>query len=494
MRYEREPLPSKPPSDKLKKILVFVSVLILVYLYVFVYSPASCNNVRKRIDKTVEEKNPGHISSTLKGDNKKIPAVNSTSLDMKIPLHVLPLDEDEIGEREYLAARTIEGKVKRREKFTDSLVRNGVQSQEARRIIATFESRNVFNFQRAQPGQKFKVRMNEDGSRIYFFQYHYGSRILLEARRVKKSFKVRKIKHRPRTIPYVTGFSFKKTLKSSISSAGENYSMGLKIKALLRDEIAPEMFTDGDRFIVVIEKRMLKKKFRGYGELLALYTSTRARGEYRIFSFKNRGYYTYEGISFFRTYLPRPIEGNMPPEPDAEGTGVVFPARGSIGVRALGPGKIHSVKWEGALGRRVDIIHSDGILTSYYHLSRYKTGIKEGVSIERGEVLGYTGYSGTTPDKNGVGFRGLRNGKNISIYTIRGLRKSPVAGHELNEFHDWRNSLNEIINKFRKESGNFSASLESDARGLIRHVDKKDLKGKKKKKSRKNRKKKKRKH
>ncbi|MBU1219494.1 M23 family metallopeptidase [Myxococcota bacterium] len=487
MMYDNSGEPARSPHGKLKKILIFLSAMVMIYLYVFVYSPASCSSVKKKIEKTVDEKKPDHIKSTLKGE--KLPEVNKSSISLNIPENITPIDEDEMDERHFLAARTVQGTVKKREKFTDSLIRNGVSIGESRRIIATFESRNVFNFNRAQPGHIFKVRMNDDGSRVYFFEYHYGSRTRYVATRHKKSFKVRKVVNIPSTVPYIIGFRLRTTLADALKASNESTRLELKIRALLRDEITKEMFSPGDQFIVIVEKKMLKKKFLGYGELLALYASTKTRGNYKVFSFKSRGYFTYEGISFFRTYLERPLAGNVPPEKDTEGIGVIFPAKGAIPVWSLGMGKVKSISWQGPLGRRVDIEHPDGVMSSYYHLSRIRPSIKTGVNVERGQNIGHTGYSGITPDKNGVGFRASKEGRNLSIHALRSVRAAGIKGHELTEFQTWREVLNDLISKNIRSKGNFSIQLAWGAEGILKpsedvKKEKKDAKLKKKRKLR----------
>jgi murein DD-endopeptidase MepM/ murein hydrolase activator NlpD len=46
-------------------------------------------------------------------------------------------------------------------------------------------------------------------------------------------------------------------------------------------------------------------------------------------------------------------------------------------------------------GRQVWIDHGAGVITRYAHLSRVADGLRVGMSVKRGEVIGYVGNSGT---------------------------------------------------------------------------------------------------
>lgn len=61
-------------------------------------------------------------------------------------------------------------------------------------------------------------------------------------------------------------------------------------------------------------------------------------------------------------------------------------------VAATGEGLVHAVRRTGTYGLAVDVLHENGIMTRYAHLSR--TFVSEGERICRGEILGLVGSSG----------------------------------------------------------------------------------------------------
>ena len=277
------PLPPPPPPRKgvgrAKAFLYFVGALVLVYAYVFVYSPASCSNVKKKIDTTVQKSSKEHIKKAIKGKRSQIPETpGKVSLSLNIPTVITGDFEDAILTREYLMARTVEGSVKRREKFTNSLTRNGLAADEAKRVVAAFESRGIFNFRRAQPGQRFMLKMSLDGTKAFYFKYNYGVRTVLIAERTAKGFKARKIRHKVRLLVFGIGFHIQKNLATTLQKIGEKYSLVKKLSALFADEIQTRELREGDVVKLLVEKRFLRKRMIGYGNILAARLNTREKG------------------------------------------------------------------------------------------------------------------------------------------------------------------------------------------------------------------------
>ena len=63
-------------------------------------------------------------------------------------------------------------------------------------------------------------------------------------------------------------------------------------------------------------------------------------------------------------------------------------------VRAVASGAVSEAGWENELGRCVRVGHGGSITSLYGHLSRFAAGIREGVQVERGQIIGYVGTTG----------------------------------------------------------------------------------------------------
>ncbi len=75
-------------------------------------------------------------------------------------------------------------------------------------------------------------------------------------------------------------------------------------------------------------------------------------------------------------------------------TGIDFGAPRGTPIRAAGAGKVIFAGWKGGYGRTVMIRHENGYVTLYAHQSRIARGIRKGVQVNQGQVIGYVGASG----------------------------------------------------------------------------------------------------
>ncbi|PKN27072.1 MAG: hypothetical protein CVU65_03655 [Deltaproteobacteria bacterium HGW-Deltaproteobacteria-22] len=428
MRHRHRTLlpPTEPPWKKTaRRFLIGSGLLGMLYLYVFVLSPASCSSVQKKIDQTVEQNTRAETGgSRAASDEEKTPG--RAALNLQVPAEITGETQEDLMVRDQLAARMVSGRVQKKEKFTQSLVRNGVDMAEARRLISAFESKNVFNFARAQPGQLFTIQMSDDGTRVFTFEYHFSSRMKLQAQRTAKGFTVQKITAPVMSAPWAVGVRIQTNLKAALEAVGENAQLAALVEALFRDEIEPREFEKGDTVRILVEKRTLHKKFFAYGPVLAVQLVSRRKGSFSAYRGPNGGYYTADGLSFFRRFLPRPLPGNAPPEPDPQTGGVVFPAHRNPPVWTLAPGKVVEAGWAGQLGRRVEIVHENEVRSVFYQLGSIATGLKAGDTVTRRQIIGSAGFSGTTPDRNGAGVLVTQAGRPVSIYALSTTRQDPL--------------------------------------------------------------------
>lgn len=76
--------------------------------------------------------------------------------------------------------------------------------------------------------------------------------------------------------------------------------------------------------------------------------------------------------------------------------GVDFAAPSGTPVRAIGKGTVLTAGWKGGLGRTVEIDHGNGLVSVYGHLRDYRSGIRPGASVARGQIVGDVGTTGLT--------------------------------------------------------------------------------------------------
>ena len=123
------------------------------------------------------------------------------------------------------------------------------------------------------------------------------------------------------------------------------------------------------------------------------------------------------GFSYARKH---PVTGQVRPH-----TAVDYAAPTGTPVVAIGDGTVLSAGWAGGGGNTVKIRHNSVYTTSYMHLSKYGPGIKAGVHVKQGQVIGYVGMTGTATGPH-LDFRVYKNGTAINPLTIESPSAEPI--------------------------------------------------------------------
>jgi murein DD-endopeptidase MepM/ murein hydrolase activator NlpD len=77
-------------------------------------------------------------------------------------------------------------------------------------------------------------------------------------------------------------------------------------------------------------------------------------------------------------------------------TGIDLAAPKGTPIYASGDGVIEKAGWVSGYGKKVEIEHVNGFETGYGHMSRIADGIKPGVRVRQGQVIGYVGSTGNS--------------------------------------------------------------------------------------------------
>lgn len=115
-------------------------------------------------------------------------------------------------------------------------------------------------------------------------------------------------------------------------------------------------------------------------------------------------------------------------------TGVDFAAPRGTPIRAAGSGTVIAVGRMGALGNAVKLKHAQGYSTVYAHMNRVVSGLKKGMSVRQGQVIGYVGSTGRSTGPH-LHYEVRINGKPINPLKVRIAGGSQLTGKALQAFN-----------------------------------------------------------
>lgn len=128
------------------------------------------------------------------------------------------------------------------------------------------------------------------------------------------------------------------------------------------------------------------------------------------------------GFSYHRKH---PVTGKVKAH-----TGVDYAAPMGTPVHALGDGTVLSAGWGGGGGNTVKIRHNSVYTTAYLHLRGFAKGIKAGVRVHQGDVIGYVGSTGTSTGPH-LDFRVWKNGTPINPLKMESPSAEPARKENL---------------------------------------------------------------
>ncbi|MCE4223938.1 M23 family metallopeptidase [Methylobacterium sp. C25] len=113
---------------------------------------------------------------------------------------------------------------------------------------------------------------------------------------------------------------------------------------------------------------------------------------------------------------------------------------------AAGNGTVIKAEWSSGYGQRVEIQHINGYITTYNHMSRFARGVREGVRVTQGQVIGYVGTTGLSTGPH-LHYEVIINGHFVDPLKIRVPRGRELDGRLLAEFKRQRDQIEATMQK-----------------------------------------------
>jgi murein DD-endopeptidase MepM/ murein hydrolase activator NlpD len=156
------------------------------------------------------------------------------------------------------------------------------------------------------------------------------------------------------------------------------------------------------------------------------------------------GFYNPLGESVVRAFLRTPMDASkissrfgMREHPilgySALHAGVDFAAPPGTPILAAGAGKVAMAGPNAGYGLYVKLQHTSDVATAYGHMSRLGPGIKPGVAVRQGQVIGFVGSTGLSTGPH-LHYEFLRGGKQVNPLAQKFAMRATVGGKDASRF------------------------------------------------------------
>ena len=125
-------------------------------------------------------------------------------------------------------------------------------------------------------------------------------------------------------------------------------------------------------------------------------------------------------------------------------TGVDWAAPAGSPILAAGNGVVEKAGWAGGYGKQTIIRHANGYESSYNHQSRIGNGIKAGVRVRQGQVIGYVGTTGLSTGAH-LHYELIVNKRKVDPMRVRLPVGKVLKGEQLDAFLREKTRIDELL-------------------------------------------------
>ena len=363
--------------------------------------------------------------------------------------------------RDYAASFTqVSGLVQKGDTLISLLKREGVDAGTAHALVD--DARKVFDPKKIRAGHNYTLhfrtgalhRLRYDIDRSTYLGVHRGMTGDFRAGLVHVPTRMERD-----IVSGVIGHS----LYVSLVERGERPELADMLARLFEYDIDFNRdIRSGDRFSALVEKRYLRGVCVSYGAILAATFVNRGRAT-SILRYTDpdgtTAYYHPDGRAakkmFLRCPLPfmrvtsrygfrrHPVLGFS-----ARHTGVDLGAPHGTRVRVTATGWVTDLGYHRLKGNYITVRHPNGYHTHYYHLSRRVQGMRRGLRVVQGEVIGYVGRSGRATG-NHLHYGVQKNGRFIDPLSLKSPSLEPVRPDHMDQFVPYAQRLMSMLDSGR---------------------------------------------
>ncbi len=241
------------------------------------------------------------------------------------------------------------------------------------------------------------------------------------------------------------------SLWNALVGNGMSWELASKMEDALAWSVDFHHIQKGDYFKLIYEENYIEGKKVGVGNIKGAYFNASGT-EYYAFKYKNDkydGFYDEEARPMKRAFLKAPVKYSRissgynlrrfhPVLRRVKAhLGTDYAAPRGTPIMAVANGVVTRASYGRGNGKYVKIKHDKVYQTQYLHMSKFGPGIKAGVHVKQGQVIGYVGSTGLATGPH-VCFRFWKHGRQVNHRRENFPPPDPMAKEEIPEFNKVR--------------------------------------------------------
>jgi murein DD-endopeptidase MepM/ murein hydrolase activator NlpD len=322
------------------------------------------------------------------------------------------------------AYETVRRTVRRNETLSDLLSPFNVPAEAITRLAS--EARPLFDVRRIRPGRELVVYHADDSLRTARLAVYEEDAVSYVVFDLRDSVSVRRGTRPVQTVVRTVSGTVDGSLYESLQQHEANALLANRLSEVYAWQIDFYRLQKGDSYTVAFEERFVDQQPIGIGRVLSAHFRHAGR-EFKAYLYDREGgaeYFDEEGNSLRKAFLAAPVEYSRissrynprrfhPVQKRYKAhLGTDYAAPYGTPIRATGDGVVVEASYTSGNGRYVKIRHNGTYTTQYLHMSRIANGMRPGVAVRQGQVIGFVGSTGLATG-NHVCYRFWKNGRQV---------------------------------------------------------------------------------
>ena len=359
------------------------------------------------------------------------------------------LSPDSVFEVPASPEPTYAGTVGKNSSFFDLMLACDLTPQEIKDIER--KTKSVYDFRRIYPGQEYELYTGSEG--LEKLTFAISDEHFIEV--VKNDGEIAaERKEYPFDVVHRTASGI---ITHSLFVSLQEQKIPLELGAKMSDIFAWDIdfFTDvhkNDYFRLIYEEKTRNDGLVKIGKIIAAEFNTRGESHY-AFLFENEegfaDYFDAEGKSLRKQLLKAPLSYSRISSSFSRRRyhpvlhhysphlGIDYAAPAGTPVMATGDGTVMTATRNRANGKYVKIRHNNNYISYYLHLSRFGKGIKSGIKVKQGQIIGYVGSTGYATGPH-LDYRVKKNGRFVNPRSLKLPPAKPVSEENMGAFASLR--------------------------------------------------------
>ncbi len=288
-------------------------------------------------------------------------------------------------------------------------------------------SKEVFDVRKIATGKPYTIFCRKDSAGMatcFIYEASATEYVVFDMRDSVHIYKGQKpIEKRTR---YVKG-TVNSSLYVDLQKRNTNPLLAIELSEIYAWTIDFYRIQKGDEFEVLYTENYVDGKSVGIGRIQAS-SFTHFDKPIKAYYFESeteKGYFDAEGNNLKKAFLKAPVKFSRISSGYSSRRfhpiqkrykphlGTDYAAPKGTPIRAVGDGVITEARYKRNNGNYVKMRHNSVYSTQYLHMSKIKSGIRPGVPVSQGDVIGYVGSTGLATGPH-VCFRFWKNGKQVN--------------------------------------------------------------------------------